>query len=163
VSADGVIAYVAVGSNLGDRAATIEAALSALAASPGIRLLRRSRLLETEPLGPPGQGRYLNGAVELDTTRSPRELLEALLAIERRLGRERSDAVRNGPRTIDLDLLLYGDAIVQESGLIVPHPRLHERIFVLEPLAELAGAVIHPRLGIGIESLLVQARRPAAG
>jgi 2-amino-4-hydroxy-6-hydroxymethyldihydropteridine diphosphokinase len=123
-------AYVGVGSNLGDREATIRAAIAAL---PGV--LAVSELRETDPVGLTDQPTFLNGAVALETELSPRELLDTLLAVERQLGRERRE--RWGPRTIDLDLLVYGDAIVAEPGLSVPHPRLHERRFALEPLAEL--------------------------
>jgi 2-amino-4-hydroxy-6-hydroxymethyldihydropteridine diphosphokinase len=123
-------AYVGVGSNLGDRERTIRAAIDAL---PGVVAV--SALRETEPVGPVEQPPFLNGAVALETELSPRELLDMLLAVERRLGRERRE--RWGPRTIDLDLLLYGDRSLDEPGLSLPHPRLHERRFALEPLAEL--------------------------
>jgi 2-amino-4-hydroxy-6-hydroxymethyldihydropteridine diphosphokinase len=123
-------AYVGVGSNLGDREGTIRAAIDGL---PGVVAV--SKLRETEPVGPVEQPTFLNGAVALETELSPRELLDLLLAVERGLGRERRE--RWGPRTIDLDLLLYGDTTVDEPGLTLPHPRLHERRFALEPLAEL--------------------------
>jgi 2-amino-4-hydroxy-6-hydroxymethyldihydropteridine diphosphokinase len=123
-------AYVGVGSNLGDREGTIRAAIDGL---PGVVAV--SKLRETEPVGPVEQPIFLNGAVALETELSPRELLDLLLAVERGLGRERRE--RWGPRTIDLDLLLYGDRTVDEPGLTLPHPRLHERRFALEPLAEL--------------------------
>jgi len=123
-------AYVGVGSNLGDREATIRAAIAAL---PGVVAV--STLRETEPVGVVDQPAFLNGAVVLETALPPRELLELLLAVERDLGRERRE--RWGPRSIDLDLLVYGDVSVDEPGLTVPHPRLHERRFALEPLAEL--------------------------
>jgi 2-amino-4-hydroxy-6-hydroxymethyldihydropteridine diphosphokinase len=123
-------AYVGVGANLGDRLATIDAAIGQL---PGVVAV--SALRETEPFGVSGQPPYLNGAVALDTSLSPRELLDVLLAVEASLGRERRE--RWGPRTIDLDLLVYGDAEIDEPGLTVPHPRLHERRFALEPLADL--------------------------
>ncbi len=139
-------AYVGVGSNLGDRAATIAKALEALAAEPGVEVVACSQLRETEPVGFLDQPRFLNGAVALDTSLSPRALLERLLAIERALGRRR-DGPRFGPRTIDLDLLLYGDLEVDEPGLTLPHPRLHERRFVLEPLAELAPDLVVPGKG----------------
>jgi 2-amino-4-hydroxy-6-hydroxymethyldihydropteridine diphosphokinase len=123
-------AYVGVGSNLGDREETIRAAIAAL---PDVVAV--SQLRETDPVGVTDQPPFLNGAVALETALAPRELLEALLAVERQLGRERRE--RWGPRTIDLDLLLYGGETVEEPGLTVPHPRLHERRFALEPLAEL--------------------------
>lgn len=129
------VAYVGVGSNLGDREATIRAAIDAL---PGV--IAVSQLRETDPVGVTDQPAFLNGAVALETELSPRELLDRLLAVERELGRERRE--RWGPRTIDLDLLLYGDEAIDEAGLTVPHPRLHERRFVLEPLADIAPALV---------------------
>ena len=123
-------AYVGLGSNLGDREATIRAAVAALPGVVGISTLR-----ETEPVGITDQPVFLNGVAAVETELAPRELLDALLAIERTLGRERRE--RWGPRTIDLDLLLYGGETVDEPGLTVPHPHLHERRFALEPLAEL--------------------------
>jgi 2-amino-4-hydroxy-6-hydroxymethyldihydropteridine diphosphokinase len=123
-------AYVGVGSNLGDREAMIRAAIAAL---PGVVAV--STLRQTDPVGVVDQPAFLNGAVVLETELPPRELLELLLAVERDLGRERRE--RWGPRSIDLDLLVYGDVRVDEPGLTVPHPRLHERRFALEPLAEL--------------------------
>jgi 2-amino-4-hydroxy-6-hydroxymethyldihydropteridine diphosphokinase len=130
-------AYVGLGSNLGDREATIRAALDALAEEDGIEVVAVSSLRDTEPVGVGPQPRFLNGAAELETTLSARELLDRLLETERRLGRTRVPG-EHGPRTIDLDLLLYGDETIDEPGLTIPHPRLHERPFVLEPLAELA-------------------------
>jgi 2-amino-4-hydroxy-6-hydroxymethyldihydropteridine diphosphokinase len=133
-------AYVGVGANLGDREAAIRAAIAALPDVVAVSSLR-----ETDPVGVVDQPRFLNGAVAIETTLSPRELLETLLAVERDLGRERGE--RWGPRTIDLDLLLYGDEEVDEPGLTVPHPRLHERRFALEPLAELDPALVVPGRG----------------
>jgi 2-amino-4-hydroxy-6-hydroxymethyldihydropteridine diphosphokinase len=141
-----VRAYVGLGSNLGDRAAHLEAAVAGLAATPGARLLACSSLYETEPVGPPGQGPYLNAVALLETRLPPRALLARLLELEAAAGRTRSGA-RNEARTLDLDLLLYGERCVDEPGLVVPHPRLHERPFVLEPLRELAPDARHPRLG----------------
>lgn len=139
-------AYVGLGSNLGDREATLRVALEQLAAEPGIQLVAVSRVRETEPVGVLDQPRFLNAAAAVETELPPRELLERLLGIERRLGRARSGP-RFGPRTIDLDLLLYGDEAVDEPGLEVPHPRLHERAFVLEPLAELDPGLVVPGRG----------------
>jgi 2-amino-4-hydroxy-6-hydroxymethyldihydropteridine diphosphokinase len=130
-------AYVGIGTNLGRRRATIAAALEQLRAEDGIELVAVSSLRETEPVGYEDQPRFLNGAAAVETELSPRELLDRLLEIERRLGRVRGEGPRFGPRTIDLDLLLYGDETVDEPGLTVPHPRLGQRRFVLEPLAEL--------------------------
>lgn len=132
--------YVGLGANLGDREATIRAALARL---PG--LVAVSKLRETEPVGVVGQPAFLNGAAALETELSARELLDALLAIERELGRERRE--RWGPRTIDLDLLLYGEERIDEPGLTVPHPRLHERRFALEPLADLDQELVVPGRG----------------
>src|SRR5262249_34502535 len=108
---------------------------------------------DTEPVGIREQPRFLNGAVELDTTLEPADLLAELLEIERSLGRDRSHVPPGGPRTIDLDLLLYGDTQINEEGLTVPHPRLHERRFVLEPLAELDPRLVVPGRG-SVETLL---------
>jgi 2-amino-4-hydroxy-6-hydroxymethyldihydropteridine diphosphokinase len=130
-------AYIALGSNLGDREETIRAAVDALAAEPGIAVVTASTLIETEPVGVVDQPRFINGVAALDTDLSARKLLDVLLDVERRFGRQRA-GVPQGPRTLDLDLLLYGDEEIDEPGLRVPHPRLHEREFVLGPLAELA-------------------------
>jgi 2-amino-4-hydroxy-6-hydroxymethyldihydropteridine diphosphokinase len=138
-------AFVGIGSNLGVRETHLRTALEALAAEEGIALVAVSRLRETEPVGPVEQGPFLNGAVQVTTELPPRELLARLLNIEERLGRVRGE--RFGPRTIDLDLLVYGDQIVDEPGLRLPHPRLHERRFALEPLAELAPALVVPGRG----------------
>jgi 2-amino-4-hydroxy-6-hydroxymethyldihydropteridine diphosphokinase len=139
-------AYVGLGANLGDREATLRAAVDALAAEEGIEVVALSTLRDTEPVGVAGQPRYLNGAVALDTTLDARELLERLLALEQRFGRVRVPG-EHGPRTLDLDLLLYGEERIDEPGLTVPHPRLHERGFVLEPLAELDPSLVVPGRG----------------
>jgi 2-amino-4-hydroxy-6-hydroxymethyldihydropteridine diphosphokinase len=152
--------FVALGSNLGDREAALRAALGRLAATPGVVLVAVSRLWETEPVGPP-QPAYLNAAAALDTTLSARELLARLLAIEREAGRTRG-AERNAPRTLDLDLLLFGDESIDEPGLVVPHPRLAQRAFVLEPLAEIAAELRHPALGASIAELAARVRDPRA-
>jgi 2-amino-4-hydroxy-6-hydroxymethyldihydropteridine diphosphokinase len=146
-------AYIALGSNLGDRRALIEAALDDLRRLETVQVLAVSDLIETAPHGPPGQGSYLNGAAALRTQLAPRDLLETLLAVEAAHGRDRAREKRWGPRRLDLDLLLYGDLVIDEPGLTVPHPRLHERWFVLAPLANIAPAVVHPVLGITIAQL----------
>jgi 2-amino-4-hydroxy-6-hydroxymethyldihydropteridine diphosphokinase len=130
-------AYVGLGANLGERELTIHRAVELLGSVSGIEVVAVSRLRETDPVGYEDQPRFLNGAAALDTELSPRELLDRLLAVERDLGRVRGDGPRFGPRAIDLDLLLFGGEVVDEDGLAVPHPRLAERRFALEPLHEL--------------------------
>jgi 2-amino-4-hydroxy-6-hydroxymethyldihydropteridine diphosphokinase len=139
-------AYVGLGANLGDRAAMLRAALEQLAAEPEITLATVSGFRETDPVGITDQPRFLNAAAAVETELSARDLLDRLLAIERRLGRIR-EGPRFGPRTIDLDLLLYGDAEIVAPGLHVPHPRLHERLFALESLAELDAELVVPGRG----------------
>jgi 2-amino-4-hydroxy-6-hydroxymethyldihydropteridine diphosphokinase len=129
------LAYVGLGANLGVREETLRHAVERLGEAEGVDVLAVSSLRETEPVGVVDQPPFLNGAVQLETSLPPRELLDLLLAIERSLGRVRG--ARWGPRLVDLDLLLYGSEIVDEPGLRIPHPRLHERRFALEPLAEL--------------------------
>lgn len=129
-------AYVGLGANLGDRESVIRRAVELLDGEPGVRVLDVSTLRETEPWGYTQQPPFLNGACAIETTLAPHELLDVLLTIEGALGRQR-DGHRYGPRAIDLDLLLYGDETVGLPDLAVPHPRLVERAFVLEPLAEL--------------------------
>ena len=139
-------AYVGLGANLGDREGALRAALAALDATEGIEVVAVSTFRETDPVDYLDQPRFLNAAAALDTTLAPRELLDALLEVERSLGRTR-EGPRFGPRTIDLDLLLYGDESFDEPGLTVPHPRLHVRAFALEPLAELDPAWSSPGTG----------------
>jgi len=132
---DRVEAALALGSNLGERERTLVAAVRDLERTPGVVVLRRSQWIETAPVGgPAGQGPFLNGALLIETTLSARALLTELQRIEAKHGRQRE--VPDGPRTLDLDLLLYGDAVIAESDLQVPHPRMEERSFVLEPLAQ---------------------------
>jgi 2-amino-4-hydroxy-6-hydroxymethyldihydropteridine diphosphokinase len=145
-------AYVGLGANLGDREQTLSAAVDALAGEMGIEVVAVSTLRETEPVGVGEQPRFLNGAAELETTLTARDLLDRLLVVEQRFGRVRIPG-EHGPRTLDLDLLLYGDEVLEEPGLAVPHPRVHERRFVLEPLAELAPGLFVPGHG-DVESLL---------
>ena len=145
-------AFVGLGANLGDRERTLHDAVDALGSEEGIEIVAVSTLRETEPVGVGEQPLFLNGALELETTLTARELLDRLLEVEQRFGRVRVPG-EHGPRTLDLDLLLYGDGVLDEPGLAVPHPRLHERRFVLEPLAELASELVVPGRG-DVESLL---------
>ena len=128
-------AYLGLGSNLGDRLANLQIAVELLAAQPGVTIVRSSRVYETDPVGGPPQPDFLNAVVEVETSLSPRELLAACRSAEGSLARVRDD--RWGPRTIDVDILTFGDDVVDGSDLTVPHPRMHERGFVLAPLLEL--------------------------
>jgi 2-amino-4-hydroxy-6-hydroxymethyldihydropteridine diphosphokinase len=135
------VSYIGLGANLGDREANLRAALERLAELGGLRV---SSFRETDPVGITDQPRFVNAVAELETDLAAVALLERLLEIERQLGRDRSREERWGPRSIDLDLLLYGDEVIDEPGLTVPHPRLAERRFVLEPLHELAPDLVLP-------------------
>jgi 2-amino-4-hydroxy-6-hydroxymethyldihydropteridine diphosphokinase len=137
--------YLGLGSNLGHREATLDEALRLLD-ERGLGVRRVSSLYLTEPVGGPPQDWFVNAVAAGVTSLGAAELLEACLGVERALGRVRQ--ARNGPRTLDLDLLLYGEATIERPGLVVPHPRLHERRFVLVPLAEIAPGLRHPRLGL---------------
>ena len=145
------VAYVGLGSNLGDRRAMLDGAVAELGNTPGVRVLRVSSFHETDPVGPP-QPRYLNAVAEVETSLAPRALLDRLLAVETRFGRVRGE--RWGPRTIDLDLLLHGGRVIDEPRLAVPHPRMTERAFVLAPLCELVPEGRHPVLGRTFSQLL---------
>jgi 2-amino-4-hydroxy-6-hydroxymethyldihydropteridine diphosphokinase len=152
-----VNAYIALGSNLGDRRDYLDRALQLLREQPGITVTKVSSYHETEPVGgPPGQGNYLNAAAELQTGLEPEALLRVLLGVEEKLGRVRRQP--QGPRTIDLDLLLYGDVksaeVRPDFALYLPHPRMHERRFVLEPLAEIAPRAVHPGFQSTVRDLL---------
>lgn len=137
---------VALGSNLGERALHLAEAVREITWLEGVRNLRASRPIETDPVGgPPGQGRYLNAAVVFETSLGPRALLAELQAIEARHGRDRTSGVRHAPRTLDLDLLVLGDVVLDEDGLVLPHPRLAEREFVLRPLSAIAPELLVPR------------------
>ena len=138
-------AFIALGANLGDPAATVRAAFAALAELPQSRLVRSSSLYRTTPVGITEQPEFINAAAALETTLAPEALLDALFDIETRFGRQRAE--RNGPRTLDLDLLLYADLELDLPRLTLPHPRLHLRAFVLQPLAEIAPDLHLPRRG----------------
>ena len=144
-------AFIGLGSNLGDRLANLGAALDALAREAGFALRRISLAYESEPVGPP-QPRYLNAVAQVGTLLSPRATLSKLQEVEEALGRARRE--RWGSREIDLDLLLFGDRMIQETGLTVPHPLLHVRAFALAPLAEIAPETLHPRLQLSARELL---------
>jgi 2-amino-4-hydroxy-6-hydroxymethyldihydropteridine diphosphokinase len=139
-------AYVGLGANLGDRAATLRRAIDLLAERPAIDVVGVSSFRETDPVGYLDQPRFLNAAVVVETSLTPSALLAALLDVERELGRVR-EGPRYGPRTVDLDLLLMDDLVLDEPGLELPHPRLHERMFALEPLAELDPELVVPGRG----------------
>ncbi len=139
-------AYVGLGANLGAREETIRRAIELLGREDEVDVVAVSRVRETDPVGVIDQPRFLNGAVVVDTALAPRDLLDVLLRIERQLGRVR-DGTRWGPRTIDLDLLVYGDEEIDQPGLTIPHPRLGERPFALEPLAEVDPELVIPGLG----------------
>ncbi len=149
-------AFIGVGSNLGNREETIEEAKENLIKVPQIRFNRSAPIYETDPVGAPKQGKFLNTVWEIETDLTAQELLKVLLIIESGLGRKRFE--KNGPRTIDLDLLLYGDYVINEKDLIVPHPRLHERWFVLKPLWDLRSDFVHPVFKKSICELLDQVK-----
>jgi 2-amino-4-hydroxy-6-hydroxymethyldihydropteridine diphosphokinase len=147
------VCLISLGSNLGNRQENLDAAVARLAAHPGIRLLGSSKWHATAPVGgPAGQGDFLNGALKLETTLTPHELLGCLQQIENQLGRRRAE--RWGPRPLDLDLLLYDELILTTPALVVPHPRMAWRRFVLEPAAEAGGSMIHPTIGWSIARLV---------
>ena len=145
-------AYIGIGSNIGDRSGNIDRALNMIRSMQKTEIRRISSLIETDPAGGPPQGKYLNGAIEIATDLSARRLLENLQQIESLMGRTRT--IRWGPRIIDLDILLYGNDIIDEEGLVIPHPRMHERLFVLKPLCEIAPEAWHPVLRKIVRDLL---------
>ncbi|GAB4355297.1 MAG: 2-amino-4-hydroxy-6-hydroxymethyldihydropteridine diphosphokinase [Immundisolibacter sp.] len=151
-------AFIGLGGNLGDPVRQIEQALGAIAELPGTCLLKRSALYGSRPMGPAGQPDYVNAVAWVETALSPSQLLAALLDIERQHGRRRDAAERNGPRTLDLDLLLYADLVCDEPALTLPHPGAHERDFVLQPLAEIAPHMHIPGRG-PVAELLAHCRR----
>jgi 2-amino-4-hydroxy-6-hydroxymethyldihydropteridine diphosphokinase len=147
----GVICYIGIGSNLGDSLQNCQVAINSLSRIQEIQLTRISSFYETEPVGNEEQNWFINAVVEIKTTLAARDLLPLLHGIEKSLGRTRKKI--NGPRIIDLDLLFYDQKIIKEADLIVPHPEIHKRRFVLEPLSEIASYFIHPVFGISIRGL----------
>ncbi|MEQ8769948.1 MAG: 2-amino-4-hydroxy-6-hydroxymethyldihydropteridine diphosphokinase [Phycisphaerales bacterium] len=142
------LAAIALGSNLGDRTKHLDAGVLAIAELETTRTMALSEYVETDPIGPAGQGAYLNAAMVIETSLEPRALLDAMLDIERANGRDRDREERWGPRTLDLDLLLYANRVIDEPGLTLPHPRMHERMFVLGPLAQIAPGLEVPGRGV---------------
>lgn len=147
------IAFIGLGSNMGDKAANLNNALNELGKVQGIKVLAISSFYKTEPVGDVAQDWFINAAAKIETILTPRELLNSLLSVEKDMGRVRE--VKWGPRVIDLDILLYDDLVIDEEGLAIPHPFMHERGFVLTPLAEIAAEVIHPAIGKSIKDLLM--------
>ena len=158
-------AFIGIGTNLGDRAANYREAVARLASFPETRVVRQSSVYETEPVGD-FKGPFLNGAVELETGLAPEALLRRMLAAERVMGRKRvrgrkpAGRYRHQPRIIDLDLLFYDNEIIDTRTLKVPHPHLHERMFVLAPMSELAPALIHPKLNASVSELAASLKSP---
>jgi 2-amino-4-hydroxy-6-hydroxymethyldihydropteridine diphosphokinase len=134
-----VVSYLGIGSNLGDRDVNIKKAIELLR-KENIRVRKISRIIQTDPVGGPVQPKYLNAAVEIETDATPHKLLTILKSIEKKLGRNRG--VKNGPRTIDLDILLYGDRKIKSRRLTIPHPRMRKRAFVMVPLSEIAPEIV---------------------
>jgi len=149
-----VIAFLGLGSNLGDPAGHCRKAVDLISGIPRVRVLRVSSFYRTEPLGFKEQDWFINVVVEIRTALLPLDLLKALQDVEQVMGRERTATVRGGPRLIDIDILLYDQEMVEEEGLFIPHPEMHRRRFVLVPLAEIASYVIHPQFGVTIKGLL---------
>lgn len=150
--AGGIICFVGLGANMGRPALQCLEATERMQATEGIRVLRQSSLYRSEPVGDQQQDWFVNAVIEIRTVLQPDELLRTLLAIERRMGRHRE--ARWEPRIIDLDILLYGQHIIEGPSLVIPHPAFHERRFVLVPFCEIAPYVIHPAFGVSIQGLL---------
>ena len=148
----GVIAFIGIGSNRGNPVRACREAVRHLSEKPEVRLLRCSSLYRTEPVGPQDQPWFINAVAEIRTSLPPRRLFETVKEIERRMGR--TEGQKWGPRVIDLDILLYGQEVVSEGDLIIPHPEMHRRRFVLAPLCELASYAVHPAFGVSIRGLM---------
>ena len=148
---DGIICYIGIGSNLGNSLKNCQHAIEILSRAKGIELTTISSFYKTEPVGIENQDYFINAVIEIKTELSPRTLLQTLQNIENDIGRVRD--VKGGPRIIDLDLLFYGQNVISERDLIIPHPEIHRRRFVLEPLCEIASYFIHPSFGVSIRGL----------
>jgi 2-amino-4-hydroxy-6-hydroxymethyldihydropteridine diphosphokinase len=148
----GIIAFIGIGSNMEMPADRCRDAVKRLSTVTGVRVLRCSSLYRTEPVGPPDQAWFINAVAEIRTPLTPSELFAALKEIEQQMGR--MEGPKWGPRIIDLDILLYGQEVVQEEDLVIPHPELHRRRFVLEPLCELASYAIHPAFNVSVRGLI---------
>ena len=148
---NGIICYIGIGSNLGNALQNCQDAVENLSRTKGIELTRVSSFYKTEPVGIENQNWFVNAVVEIKTTLSARNLFQMLQNIENDMGRERE--IKGGPRIIDLDLLFYGQDVIEEADLIVPHPEIHKRRFVLEPLCEIASYFIHPAFGVSMRGL----------
>jgi len=149
---DGVICFLGIGSNIGDAAANCAVAERHISDIGGFAVLRRSSLYRTQPVGVEDQKWFVNGVIEVRTALRPRALMDAILGLEDKMGRIRNG--KCGPRIIDIDILFYGQVVMDEEGLVIPHPRLHKRRFVLVPLDEIAPHAIHPAFGVSVRSLL---------
>ena len=148
---NGIICYIGIGSNLGNALKNCQHAVESLSLAKGVEITRVSPFYKTEPVGIENQNLFINAVVEIRTALSARKLFQALQIIEKDMGRERG--VKGGPRIIDLDLLFYGQEVIQEADLIVPHPEIQRRRFVLEPICEIASYFIHPDFGISMRGL----------
>jgi 2-amino-4-hydroxy-6-hydroxymethyldihydropteridine diphosphokinase len=149
---DGIICFLGIGSNIGDAAANCAAAVKRISDVDGVRVLRCSLLYKTQPVGFEEQEWFVNGVVEIRTMLGPRALMNAMQTVEDEMGRKRCE--KWGPRIIDIDILLYGQAVIEEEGLIIPHAELHKRRFALVPLNEIAPCAIHPAFGISVGGLV---------